>query len=57
MNNDNDTINTKISFSDLKIGTTLTQNLEKLNITEPTLVQQRIIPLIEEGKNIMLKLR
>ena len=55
MNNDNDTINTKISFSDLKIGTTLTQNLKKLNITEPTLVQQKIIPLVEQRKNIMFQ--
>ncbi len=41
------------SFSDLGINKELSAKLSELNIIEPTAVQQKIIPLVADGKNIL----
>jgi len=41
------------SFSELGINADLTEKLQKLNITEPTAVQQKVIPMVAEGSNIL----
>lgn len=45
----------KNTFASLGIKEELIQKLESLSITEPTLVQTKIIPLVSENKNIMFQ--
>ncbi|MDY6769110.1 MAG: DEAD/DEAH box helicase, partial [Candidatus Nanohaloarchaea archaeon] len=42
-------------FAELGISQDVVQNLENEGITEPTEVQERSIPLIEEGKDVMVE--
>lgn len=51
----NTTAQTKVTFSDLNIAQTLVDKLASLSITTPTAVQQKVIPLVAEGKNIMFQ--
>ncbi len=43
------------SFTELGIGEDLTQRLEKNGIKTPSLVQQKVIPLLASGQNIMFQ--
>lgn len=42
-------------FSDFGIGEEIIQRLSAAGITSPTAVQQKIIPLVAEGKNLMFQ--
>ena len=42
-----------IRFTDLGIDETLQDRLNLLNITEPTAVQEKVIPIIKKGSNIL----
>lgn len=44
-----------MSFEDLGISTDTVQRLEKHGITEPTEVQQRSIPVVDEGKDVLVE--
>ena len=43
------------SFTQLGINQSLTEKLNSLKITEPTEVQKKVIPLINENKNLMFQ--
>ncbi len=45
----------KKSFKDIKISDELIKKLSDQSIVEPTKVQQKIIPLIQEGQNVMFQ--
>ncbi|MBQ1643080.1 MAG: DEAD/DEAH box helicase, partial [Treponema sp.] len=42
-------------FSDFGIGEEIIQRLSAAGITSPTAVQQKIMPLVAEGKNLMFQ--
>lgn len=44
-----------ISFESLGISKNLISRLNKISITEPTLVQAKVIPLVSQDKNIMFQ--
>lgn len=44
-----------ISFEELGIESKITEPLKALNISEPTKVQEKVIPLIMEGKNLLFQ--
>lgn len=44
-----------ISFASLGINEALAQKLASIQITEPTLVQAKVIPLVSQDKNIMFQ--
>ena len=44
-----------MTFSELNINNVLIEKLSKINIVEPTAVQKKIIPLINEDKNLMFQ--
>ena len=43
------------NFENLKISANLIENLKKYGITEPTAVQEKLIPLILSGKNVFFQ--
>lgn len=42
------------SFEDLPLSKSLVHNMHTLNFTKPTYVQQRVIPLLGEGKDVLV---
>ena len=45
----------QISFNDLQINPLFLEKLSDLHIHNPTTIQQRIIPLLQENKNILFQ--
>ena len=45
----------QISFNDLQINPLFLEKLSDLHIHNPTTIQQRIIPLLQENNNILFQ--